>query len=344
MTLIGYLHFRKDPAKVSKSYPLAVVAKAEGAELVYFSPGRVCWEDETIRGMFYEAGRWVERTTRFPDVIYNEGQKLTTQNLQTVQKLRARIPFTSYGVGDKMVVHDKILTAGQFAQYVIPSVEVRTVDEVWALLDRYRDFVLKPIRGRQGNGVLYIQQLVPMHSFCLHEGADKRQVDAEEFRSFIQTRLAGEIHLIQRYINCKTKTGAAYDFRLHVQKDGAARWVVVSIYPRIAAPGQIVSNISNGGYTNYAKPFLQQEFGEQWFEMKRYLEHFSLVLAKHLDDIYGASFDELGIDVGLDEQQKLWLYEVNWKPGAPPTFYLELDVVRNTVHYAMYLAEKHKVR
>ncbi|MEH7053025.1 YheC/YheD family protein, partial [Bacillus pseudomycoides] len=50
----------------------------------------------------------------------------------------------------------------------------------------------------------------------------------------------------------------------------------------------------------------------------------------------------LGIDVGIDEDQKLWLFEVNWRPGAPSIFNLELDVVRNTIHYARYLANKNK--
>jgi hypothetical protein len=343
VTLIGYLHYRKDPAKVSKSYALAAVAKAEGAELVYFSPGRVDWESETIQGLCYDEGRWVERVTRFPDVIYNEAGYHSEKSEQTVRKLRARIPFTSSGLGDKMYVHDKILRAGLFDQYLIPSTQVRKVRDVWALLDQYADdFIFKPIWGRQGVGVVYVQQLLPKELFCLQEGATKRQVDAEEFRAFLAERLEAETHLIQRYICSKTQAGAAYDFRLHVQKNGDARWEVLSIYPRIAAPGQIVSNISNGGYTNYLTPFLQQEYGEEWFEMKRYLERFSLSFAQHLDEIYRESFDELGIDVGVDENRKLWLYEVNWKPGAPPAFYLELDVVKNTVRYAVYLANKHK--
>ena len=42
------------------------------------------------------------------------------------------------------------------------------------------------------------------------------------------------------------------------------------------------------------------------------------------------------------KQRKLWIYEVNWRPGCPPTFYLELDVVKNTIKYAMYIAKNQK--
>ncbi|WP_342454273.1 YheC/YheD family protein [Paenibacillus sediminis] len=72
--------------------------------------------------------------------------------------------------------------------------------------------------------------------------------------------------------------------------------------------------------------------------MKRYLEQFALSLAQHLDKIYGKSFDELGIDVGLDSNRQIQLYEVNWRPGVPPSFYYEIDVARNLIRYAIYLA------
>ena len=51
------------------------------------------------------------------------------------------------------------------------------------------------------------------------------------------------------------------------------------------------------------------------------------------------TLDEIGIDVGLDQHHKIWIYEVNWRPGCPPTFYLELDVVKNTIQYALYLTK-----
>ena len=58
---------------------------------------------------------------------------------------------------------------------------------------------------------------------------------------------------------------------------------------------------------------------------------------------FGEIIDEIGVDVGMDEQRKLWIYEVNWRPGCPPAFYLELDVVKNTIRYAMYLAKNQHV-
>ena len=111
---------------------------------------------------------------------------------------------------------------------------------------------------------------------------------------------------------------------VYMFKNGEGKWVITTVYPRIAPNGSIIPNINNGGFTNYLDPFLEQEFKEDAYDIRRMLEHFSLSLARHLDEIqmtqFGEVIDEIGIDVGLDEQRKIWMYEVNWRPGCPPAF------------------------
>lgn len=67
-------------------------------------------------------------------------------------------------------------------------------------------------------------------------------------------------------------------------------------------------------------------------------------LAKKMDKIQYEYFkehiDELGIDIGLDDMKKIWIFEINWRPGSPPAFYLETDVVRNMIRYCIYLAKQ----
>ena len=53
----------------------------------------------------------------------------------------------------------------------------------------------------------------------------------EKLRSFISEKLRHEAYIVQPYINCKTKNGQAYDFRLHVQKNEENKWIITTIYP-----------------------------------------------------------------------------------------------------------------
>ncbi|MFE8699257.1 YheC/YheD family protein [Cytobacillus sp. FJAT-54145] len=341
MTLIGMLHHRKDPENVVKSYAYAAVAKAEGAEFVYFTPGSVNLVNKSIRGKVYENGKWVEKLTRFPDVIYNAGspEKLA-KSKSIVNKLKRTIPFTTHSIGNKWSVNERLKAAKDFAQYLIPSEIVRNTESFFKFLNAFDKLVFKPIDGRKGKGIFFISKIDS--GYQVNQGSQTNFYSKQQLKDFIQSKISSEKFIIQPYIKSVTKSGQVFDFRLHAQKDGEGNWVITTIYPRIAPIGSIIANINNGGYTNYLDPFLKQEFQQEAFNIKRTLEHFTLSLANHLDELqmleHNEVIDEIGIDVGLDENHKIWIYEVNWRPGCPPAFYLEMDVVINTIRYAMYLA------
>jgi UDP-N-acetylmuramoyl-tripeptide--D-alanyl-D-alanine ligase len=306
------MHHRKKPYGLNRAYAFAAAAKAEGAELLYFSPGTV--GADGIGGYVYRGGEWRKTSSRYPDAVYNAAadSELLRQ---------AGVPFTSYSIGDKMTVYRNLKKYGRFAGYLIPSVVIRSRRHLLSLSEQYPDMIVKPSSGRQGAGICRF-----------------RKGDAVP-------ELAAEEYLAQPYINCRTKADQPYDFRLHAQKGRAGEWTVPCVYPRISSDGGIVCNLSRGGITCNLDGFLRREFGERHYDMKKYLEVFALQLAKHLDEIqeelYSEELDELGIDVGL-EAGRLYVYEVNWRPGHPPSDSVDLTVVRNSVRYAMYLAEREK--
>ena len=234
-----------------------------------------------------------------------------------------------------------LLEAKEFSNYLIPSEIVKKVDTFHKFIASFQRVVFKPIDGRKGQGILFISKIE--NRYEVRAGAESAIYTKQQLDALLNEKLAAGTYILQPYIKSVTKSGLVYDFRLHVQKNGEGKWTITTIYPRIAPKGSIIANINSGGYTNYLDPFLQQEFEDEAFNIRRMLEHFSLALASHLDELqmvqHGEVIDEIGIDVGLDENLKIWMYEVNWRPGCPPTFYLELDVVINNIQYAKYIAE-----
>ncbi len=341
MTLIGMFHYRRYPQLVYKTYAFASAAKAEGADFFYFTPGKVNLKEETIRGWVLDNREWREKIMPFPDVIYNAGSPTTDTAKSIYNLLYERIPFTSCSIGDKMTVYKLIKKRGEFSQYLIPSQIVTHADTVFQFLAKYNKVIVKPVYGHKGIGVVFIEQQKGGYLVVQEEKVKKN--NRHDLKLFLSHLISREDILVQPFISSRTKAGLSYDFRLHVQKNGEGRWVVAAIYPRIASsPQKIVTNLSSGGYTTYLHSFLIQEFQEEFYNVRRYLEQFALSFARHLDNAYDQSLDELGIDVGLDSNRKICLYEVNWRPGVPPTFFYEIDVARNTIRYAMYLAQQKK--
>ncbi|WP_419888746.1 YheC/YheD family protein [Neobacillus niacini] len=346
MTLIGMLHHRKDPNTVIKSYAYAVVAMAEGADFIYFTPKSVSFENQTIEGYVYKNGSWQKKITPFPDVIYNTGspEKLEASK-DIINQLRETIPFTTVSLGNKWGINERLKKGKEFSKYLIPAQILQEWKDLLNFQTLYQDVVVKPMDGRKGQGIYFIKKCD--QGFIVNKDSKDKVYTQNELKEFLQSLLQENTYIVQPYVKSKTKTGLIFDFRLHAQKNGEGKWVITTIYPRIASDGTIVTNINNGGYTNYLMPFLNQEFNdEEALNIKRTLEYFTLALARHLDELQMLEFseviDEIGIDVGLDENQKLWIYEVNWRPGCPPAFYLELDVVRNTIQYAIYLANNYE--
>lgn len=345
MTIIGMLHHRKDPDTVMKAYAFAAVAQAEGAKFFYFSPGEVNFLNRTIKGQVYEKGEWQTKIMPFPNVIYNAGspEKLS-KSKETIEKLKKEIPFTTYSIGNKWSVNRRLKEAKDFASYLIPTEVVKSAEHFFKFLSAFEKVVFKPIDGRKGKGIFFIVQ--EGGRFAVKGEGTNKIYEKSQLNGFIKQKLSKETFIVQPYIQSVTKTGQVFDFRLHVQKNGDGEWVITTIYPRIAPQGSIIANINSGGYTNYLDPFLEHEFKEEAFNIRKKLEFFSLSLAKHLDELqmekFGEVIDEIGVDVGMDDRLKLWIYEVNWRPGCPPAFYLELDVVKNTIKYAMYVAKNQR--
>lgn len=347
MTLIGMLHHRTDPTKIRKTYAFAAVAKAEGVQFFYFSPRKVNFSNMTINGQVLENGKWIKRVMPFPDVIYNAGNPNQLAKSQPViDKLKKIIPFTTHSIGNKWSVYERLKKGKEFTQYLIPSEKIsNNTDRFFYFVSAFEKIVFKPFNGRKGKGIYFITK--EKDQFIVTHNTNTSSYSKEQLKELIKERLSTGTYIMQPYIRSVTKSGHIFDFRLHVQKDENGEWIITTIYPRIAPKGSFIPNINNGGFTNYLDPFLKQEFKEDAINIKSMLEHFSLSIAKHLDDLqmrmYGEIIDEIGIDIGLDENLKIWIYEVNWLPGCPPTFYLEMDVVIHSIRYAVYLAKNQEL-
>ncbi|MGE8057910.1 YheC/YheD family protein [Bacillus mycoides] len=341
MTIIGMLHHRKDPNVVKKAYTYAAVAKAEGVNFFYFTLGKVNIETEKILGHFYENGKWIEQEFSFPDVIYNASVHVTDKNQQIFDCLYDNVPFTSHSIGDKLSVYNRIKKGETFKQYLIPFYGLTNVNTFFDMINRYEKVIIKPISGHQGKGVVFIEK----HgiNYSMNESEQISLINKNQLLSFLSNKIQEKGYIVQQFISCQIKSGHVYDFRLHVQRNGEGKWVITSIFPRIGPLGSVVSNMASGGYSTYLDIFLKTEFDNEWYDVQRYLERFALSFSNHFNSLYeDVLFDELGIDIGIDKNQKIWLFEVNWRPGVPNIFNLELDVARNLIHYARYLADKCK--
>ncbi|PIC95359.1 alpha-L-glutamate ligase [Sporosarcina sp. P26b] len=337
MITVGMLHSKKHPSKVDKAFAWAAVAKMEGINFYYFSPRDVNFTTKVISGYVYEEGEWIQKELLFPDVIFNSYGMKTDEDNAVYNKLSEMVPFTSQPVGNKMSVYKRISQMSGFEEYLIPSIRVDQPKDVLEALTKYKKVIIKPVSGSQGKGIWFIEQ--DGEQFHKVVDTEKTTTNRKQLISELQNLLSEEDYLVQPYILCRTKDGNPYDFRLHVQKDREGKWVIPIIFPRIGTMDRVTSNLSRGGSKGEFKSFLQREFDDEWMNMKKTLEEFAEHFTNEFESTYDVEFDELGIDIGVDENNKLWIFEVNWRPGCVDFI---LAIAKNHIPYAMYVAKKNE--
>jgi glutathione synthase/RimK-type ligase-like ATP-grasp enzyme len=331
LAVVGMLHHRKNPEKVRKAYALAAVAKMEGVEFFYFSYSHVDFGRKKINGWVYGNGSWMQKEVDFPPVVINSSGPKNQRQSDILRKLKKIVKITSYPVGNKMKVYKKIIKGGEFASHLIPSFKLKEINNIEELLKDHPKLVMKPYSGHHGENIYFIEKIDGRYKV---QDGEKITIFAQnEMVNWLKIKLENGNYLIQPYINCKTRMGLSYDFRIHVQKNGTGIWEVNLIYPRISG-SKLVSNISNGGYRGELVSFLKEEFGDKHDQVKTLLESFAQSFLPHFDSLYPHSFDELGIDVGIDDNLNLWIFEVNWRPGAN---HREFEVAKRLIPYCKYL-------
>ncbi|WP_044337143.1 YheC/YheD family protein [Rossellomorea aquimaris] len=332
MVLVGMLHYRKRPHDVKKAYAYAAVAKMEGISFFYFSYQQVDFDEKVIQGWIYEKGQWIQKKMGFPDVVINSSSPKTKRQSSILKRLKNKTILTSHSVGNKMTVYQKVMKGEEFQSNLIPSFKLNGVQEVHDLFRDHSILVIKPFSGNHGRDVFFLEK--DSDHFLLMEGIHTRKFQREEFNNWIQQLIKDRNFLIQPFVSCLTQAGLTYDFRIHVQKNGQGQWVTNLIYPRISGNGKKISNISSGGYRGEWIPFLKEEFGDKAERLKRSLETFASAFPAHFETLYPYSFDELGIDVGIDQNLRLWIFEVNWRPGSR---HREFEVAKRMLPYCLYL-------
>lgn len=305
---------------------------SENAFLFVFTPEMVDEKQRSISGWYYRhmgkgSKRWVRYISPFPDVVYERVPNRRSENLKHVQSCLLRLRETrgcqifNQGFFDKWVIH-RLLSQHPVTHFWIPETflapSLKTIED---MLERHHIVYLKPSRGSLGLGILRITK-PPDHSYLcrfhsrrtvLHRFERLDQLlhhhfghQPERFRNY----------LVQQNIALIRYNGRPMDFRVHMHKNRQGVWKAVALGCKIAGPGSITTHIRTGGHITSSKDALAAIFGPQSTTVYKNIVTASIKTAETLESqTTTGPLGELGLDIGIDKNGHVWLFEVNAKPG-----------------------------
>lgn len=326
--LIGMLRQFEKPNTMVKAAALS--AAMLDCEFFFFNPEDVDIHNKKINGLFLKNGEWKKSITRFPDVIDNSPPRRASR--EVYKELEKTIPFTMHRIGNKDFVSKRLMSDKKYDGLVIPYKELRSINDVFEMLQSNTSIIIKPTGGNRGQGIIYAEK--KNSKFSVKTLDNIKIYDADEFEKYIE-ELAERKFIVQSYISSVTKSNLPFDIRIHVRRGDDGNWTNVKIYPRIGSGKSVESNLSQGGSLAQIVPFLKYNFTESWKEILAELRTLGKKFPVYFQEGYDYQLDALGLDIGIDEKGKLWLFEVNSFPGSTM---FELEAQEVAMKYAKYLA------
>ncbi|MGE5560111.1 MAG: YheC/YheD family protein [Chloroflexota bacterium] len=286
-------------------------ALSQGARLALFEPINIDWRNRRIHGYGIVGRRVIRESFRFPDVIYDRFfprfYRRRPSYTATVRRLqRSGIPFINAYLGGKLRVYEELSEEPELRVYLPETKPLSSPLAAGTMLERYGRVFLKPVNGTQGAGVIRVDKVGDNYSYVGRidfKRIGPKVVSKHGLYELIARVIAGRPYLVQQPISLKTSNRSVMDIRVVVQKAGGPAWHVTGMAWRVGAPNAVTSNLHTGGHAEPVEEPLRSEVAAA-----------ALKIAAAIDKRLGP-FGELGLDFGVDTDDRIWFIEANGRLG-----------------------------
>lgn len=280
--------------------------------------------EDVIEGFYFNGNNWTKSKITLPNVIYNRTHSRKLESSPYFKKVindisLKGIPIFNERFLSKWEVHE-ILYKEDYLHPFLPETQLLNQENLIPFLKRHSTIFIKPINGSQGRNIFKasLQEEKVIVEASTAWGSDKyRKFDTlVDFQEWFNKRRKEVKFIIQQSIPLLTFEERQLDFRVLCHKDHQDNWKTTSIVARASEKKQFVSNLARGG--EMLKPIdpLTKLFEQQTaYAQVAWMKELSLEVANIISQSSSGIVGELGIDIGVDNDGKLWIIEVNSKPS-----------------------------
>ncbi|MEI7024756.1 YheC/YheD family endospore coat-associated protein [Paenibacillus sp. y28] len=289
-----------------------------------FSPNDVDWQSETVQGYFPEpGGGWTRKTVPLPDAVYNRlgnrsAEKTSSMNQFKTRFTRRGIPLFNWSFFDKSDVYE-LLAGAEASKYVPESHSNPSPERIKEMLEKHRFVYLKPTAGSLGKGIYRLTYHPKRGYFARFRRGGKNVLLRFANFSLLMRLLRGSgrmtNYVVQQGIRLIEIDNCPIDFRFHLNKNGQNEWVVAGIGAKKAGKGSVTTHVKNGGSLMTPEQVLTRIYGSRADQVLSSTKAAAIKLAESIEGNYRHRLGELGFDIGIDQKERIWMFEANAKPG-----------------------------
>lgn len=339
-------------------HALSLAAKALGIDAFVFTASDYDVRTGILTGYRLENNHWKRQFVPLPDIVYDRCffRSFTErrQHYAAMADMRSRKPYQWLNgkLPSKLQVYEALSGKRELLPYLPVTELYRSADQLSRMIAQYPEgIVMKPAAGMQGRGVVHVKRAAKDSAVAIAGSSRQLRPFALKFddlpaaTTWIERFVKRSAFVIQPYLQLAGSDGRPFDIRVLMQKDKDGRWRPSGSAARLGQVGSVASNLHGGGDAAPAVALLAAKLGEA--KAERLLEEIHTICrytTKYLERCFGR-FAELAFDFGVEPDGKLWLLEVNSKPGRA-SFRLIRDAdaekqsIERLLHYSRFLTHR----
>ncbi|HWO76980.1 MAG TPA: YheC/YheD family protein [Bacillus sp. (in: firmicutes)] len=253
---------------------------------------------------------WIQANVPIPNVIYNrvpyyQHEKSEKFDQFKQNALRKGIPFFNSSFLDKWSTYQLLSQHEKIREHLPDTIEVKDEETCFQFLRRYSCIYAKPKLRSKGFGVMRIRLKQDGKIYCETTSTTILFANFTRFWERFYTTFEKNQYILQQAIEPKTYKGRRFDLRILGQFTGSG-FNMTGIGVRQSFHQEVTTHIPKGGRII---PFSRVTH----MTPVQQLEELTQMIGKELNKAFGV-FYEFSIDIGLDENQHPYLFEVNAKP------------------------------
>ncbi|WNF37548.1 YheC/YheD family protein [Bacillaceae bacterium IKA-2] len=307
------------------------------------------WE-QLFYGYTIYQDEWQKLKLPEPNSVYNRisSRDFEMSNFYTDFSLylqEKNINYFNRSFFNKWDIHVILASFPEMHPYLPNTSLFAGYDTFAEIITVYKSIFIKPIHGSQGRQILRIEK--EENEYTVYYPSFSSETSTIFRSSYLlynrlKERLKSQPFIVQQGLDLIQINECPVDFRILCVKNTKNQWQVVSSVARISAKKKMVSNLAQGGEQKRPLEVLTEIYDEKL--AKQYLKlmaELALEVAKIISENLDGLFGELGVDIALDNQGKLWIIEVNSKPSKRDSDLATKQIrpsSRAIINYLAYLA------
>lgn len=294
--------------------------------------------------------RWIRLVFPRPHVVYNripdreaEQRQPEQQTLRFLQSHPDIELFNPHFFNKRELF--RWFTRDRALKSFVPRTESWGSQERFSqFLQRFETLYIKPAQGKAGKGIMQIKKEGGGYRLTYVTGKASelkhyRTNHLETLYKKINSLTKERPYLLQQGVHLVRYQGRPFDLRMLVQKNGSGRWDVTGLGIRVAGANGITTHVPRGGSIGKPGDIFPRVFASRAKDVYKRALDLAVLAAEGIERQSGLHLGEISIDLGIDRDLNMWLFEANAKPMKFDEPLIRKRSLERIIEYATFLAE-----